>query len=87
MFFLFKNENDRPGGVIVVIQDITEHVRLDSMRKRFVADVSHELKTPIALIQGYSEGLLENVNTDEESRKFYAEVILDETNKMDKLVK
>ena len=45
------------------------------------------IKTPIALIQGYSEGLLENVNTDEESRKFYAEVILDETNKMDKLVK
>ena len=57
------------------------------MRKSFISDVSHELKTPIALIQGYSEGLLENVNTDDESRKFYAEVILDETNKMDKLVK
>ena len=57
------------------------------MRKSFISDVSHELKTPIALIQGYSEGLLENVNTDEESKKFYAEVILDETNKMDKLVK
>ena len=57
------------------------------MRKSFISDVSHELKTPIALIQGYSEGLLENVNSDEESRKFYAEVILDETNKMDKLVK
>lgn len=57
------------------------------MRKTFISDVSHELKTPIALIQGYSEGLLENVNTDEESRKFYAEVILDESNKMDRLVK
>ena len=57
------------------------------MRKQFISDVSHELKTPIALIQGYSEGLLENVNSDEESRRFYAEVILDETNKMDKLVK
>ena len=57
------------------------------MRKSFISDVSHELKTPIALIQGYSEGLLENVNTDDESRKFYAEVILDETNKMDRLVK
>ena len=57
------------------------------MRKSFISDVSHELKTPIALIQGYSEGLLENVNTDDENRKFYAEVILDETNKMDKLVK
>ena len=68
-------------------RDIEEKSKLDEMRKSFISDVSHELKTPIALIQGYSEGLLENVNTDDESRKFYAEVILDETNKMDKLVK
>lgn len=68
-------------------KDIEEKSKIDEMRKSFISDVSHELKTPISLIQGYSEGLLENVNTDEESRKFYAEVILDETNKMDKLVK
>lgn len=68
-------------------KDIEEKSKIDEMRKSFISDVSHELKTPIALIQGYSEGLLENVNTDEESRKFYAEVILDETNKMDVLVK
>lgn len=68
-------------------RDIEEKSKLDEMRKSFISDVSHELKTPIALIQGYSEGLLENVNTDEESRKFYAEVILDESNKMDRLVK
>ena len=68
-------------------KDIEEKSKLDEMRKSFISDVSHELKTPIALIQGYSEGLLENVNTDEESRKFYAKVILDETNKMDRLVK
>ena len=68
-------------------RDIEEKSKLEQMRSTFISDVSHELKTPIALIQGYSEGLLENVNTDEESRKFYAEVILDETNKMDKLVK
>lgn len=68
-------------------RDIEEKSKIDEMRKTFISDVSHELKTPIALIQGYSEGLLENVNTDEESRKFYAEVIFDETNKMDKLVK
>lgn len=66
---------------------IEEKSKIDEMRKSFISDVSHELKTPIALIQGYSEGLLENVNTDEESRRFYAEVILDETNKMDRLVK
>ena len=57
------------------------------MRKQFISDVSHELKTPIALIQGYAEGLIENVNTDEESRQFYADVILDEANKMDNMVK
>ena len=68
-------------------RDIEEKSKIDEMRKTFISDVSHELKTPIALIQGYSEGLIENVNNDEESRKFYAEVILDETNKMDKLVK
>ena len=68
-------------------KDIEEKSKIDEMRKSFISDVSHELKTPIALIQGYSEGLIENVNSDEESRKFYAEVILDEAEKMDKLVK
>ena len=68
-------------------KDVEEKSKINEMRTSFISDVSHELKTPIALIQGYSEGLLENVNTDDESRKFYAEVILDETNKMDKLVK
>ena len=68
-------------------KDIEEKSKIDEMRKQFISDVSHELKTPIALIQGYAEGLIENVNSDEESRKFYADVILDESNKMDKLVK
>ncbi len=68
-------------------KDIEEKSKIDEMRKQFISDVSHELKTPIALIQGYAEGLVENVNTDEESKKFYSEVILDEANKMDKLVK
>jgi len=68
-------------------KDIEEKSKLDEMRKQFISDVSHELKTPIALIQGYAEGLHENINSDEESRKFYTEVILDEANKMDSLVK
>ena len=68
-------------------KDIEEKSKIDDMRKQFISDVSHELKTPIALIQGYAEGLVENVNTDEESKKYYAEVILDESNKMDKLVR
>lgn len=68
-------------------RDIEEKSKIDEMRKSFISDVSHELKTPIALIEGYSEGLIENVNSSEESRKFYAEVILDEATKMDALVK
>ena len=68
-------------------RDIEQKSKIDEMRKQFISDVSHELKTPIALIQGYAEGLAENVTTDEESRKFYVEVIQDEANKMDKLVK
>ncbi|MBQ3408014.1 MAG: GHKL domain-containing protein [Clostridia bacterium] len=68
-------------------RDIKEKSKIDEMRTQFISDVSHELKTPIALIQGYAEGLIENVNDDDESRKFYAEVILDEADKMDKLVK
>lgn len=68
-------------------RDIKEKSKIDEMRTQFISDVSHELKTPIALIQGYAEGLVENVNNDEESRKYYADVILDEANKMDKLVK
>ena len=68
-------------------KDIEKKSRIDEMRKQFISDVSHELKTPIAIIQGYAEGLKENVNTDPESREFYADVILDEANKMDRLVK
>ena len=68
-------------------RDIEKKSKIDEMRKQFVSDVSHELKTPISLIQGYAEGLVENVNTDEENKNFYANVILDEANKMDKLVK
>jgi len=68
-------------------RDVEEKSKINEMRKQFISDVSHELKTPIALIQGYAEGLVENIVQDEESKQFYASVILDETNKMDKLVK
>lgn len=68
-------------------KDIERKSKIDEMRKQFISDVSHELKTPIALIQGYAEGLVENINVDDESREFYANVILDEANKMDRLVK
>lgn len=86
LFFApFKNENERPAGVIVVIQDITEHVKLDSMRKEFVADVSHELKTPITSIMGYADTLIEN-EVDKETQNKFLERISSEANRMAKLV-
>ena len=60
---------------------------LDESRQEFVSNVSHELKTPIALIQGYAEGLKDNVIEDDESKEFYCDVILDEAGKMNKLVR
>ena len=68
-------------------KDIQNKIQIDEMRKEFLSNVSHELKTPIALIQGYAEGLQDNINDDQESREFYCEVIIDEANKMNKMVK
>lgn len=67
--------------------DIENKIQIDEMRKEFLSNVSHELKTPIALIQGYAEGLLDNISEDKESRDFYCEVIVDEADKMNKMVK
>lgn len=67
--------------------DIARKQELEDMRTEFLANVSHELKTPLALIQGYAEGLQDNINDDEQSREFYCEVIIDEANKMNKMVK
>lgn len=68
-------------------KDIDKKIQIDEMRKEFISHVSHELKTPIALIQGYAEGLKDNVNEDPESRDFYCEVIVDEARKMNIMVK
>ena len=84
-FAPFKNESDRPDGVIAVIQDITEHVRLDTMQKEFVADVSHELKTPITSIMGYADTLLEG-EYDKETQDKFLNVIASEARRMARLV-
>ncbi len=69
-------------------RDIEKKEQIDEMRKEFLSNVSHELKTPLALIQGYAEGLVEGINDDDiESRNFYCEVIIDEAGKMNTMVK
>lgn len=68
-------------------RDVESKTRIDNMRKEFVANVSHELKTPIAIIQGYAEGLMEGITDDPESQRYYCEVIMDETARMNRMVK
>ena len=70
-----------------LLKDIERKEQIDEMRKDFLSNVSHELKTPIALIQGYAEGLKEGINDDVESREFYCDVIMDEASKMNIMVK
>ena len=84
-FAPFKNDSDRPDGVIAVIQDITEHVKLDNMQKEFVADVSHELKTPITSIMGYADTLLEG-EYDKDTQNKFLNVIASEARRMARLV-
>ncbi|MCI8362103.1 MAG: cell wall metabolism sensor histidine kinase WalK [Clostridia bacterium] len=85
LFASFKDEKDIPSGIMVVIQDITEHVKLDNMRKEFVADVSHELKTPITSIMGYADTLLES-EYDKDMQEKFLNVISSEARRMAKLV-
>lgn len=68
-------------------KEVEKERQIDEMRKEFISNVSHELKTPLALIQGYAEGLAVNVVQDEAEKNFYCRVIMDEANKMNNLVK
>ncbi len=82
----FKNEKDNIGGLIVVFQDITREHKLDNMRKEFVANVSHELKTPITTIKSYTETLMED-DIDKDIRGRFLTVIDSECDRMTRLVR
>lgn len=84
---LSKTLNELKDANSKLQTDIEEKIAIDDMRKEFLSHVSHELKTPIALVLGYAEGLKDNINDDEESKEFYCDVIMDEAEKMNKLVK
>lgn len=68
-------------------KDIEQKEKMEDMRNEFLGNVSHELKTPIALIQGYAEGLKEGISEDPESMEFYCDVIMDEASKMNRMVR
>ena len=95
---LGSNMNDMSGALEHTISelktannelenDIREKTEIEEMRKEFISNVTHELKTPIALIQGYAEGLAEDVNDDPQGREEYCSVIIDEADKMNRMVR
>ena len=85
VFVPFFSEKLTPMGVIMMVRNITENVKLDNLRKEFVSNVSHELKTPLTSIKGYSETIMNGDLTYEEIRRF-SKVINQEANRMDRLV-
>jgi len=86
-FAVFTDEKRKPGGIIAVLQDITQQERLENMRKEFVANVSHELRTPLTSIKSYAETLLDGALDDRESTERFLGVINSEADRMTRLVK
>lgn len=70
-----------------LLKDIQQKTEIEEMRNEFLSNVSHELKTPLSIIQGYTEGLKENILDDEESKNYYCDIIMDEAAKMNKMIK
>ena len=83
----YKNEKNEKNGVVLVIQDITEQQKLEHMRREFVANVSHELKTPITSIKSYTETLLSGALDDREISERFLNVIFSESDRMARLVR
>jgi two-component system sensor histidine kinase VicK len=83
----FKDVAGGDDGIIIILQDVTERQRIDNMQIDFVANVSHELKTPLTSIKGYTETLLESGAADVEMTKEFLAIINSETDRMNRLVK
>lgn len=83
----FRDERNDIGGIIIVFQDITEQHKLDNMRKEFVANVSHELKTPITTIKSYTETLMDSGDIDKALYEKFLSVINNECDRMARIVR
>lgn len=86
-FVIFTDEGTKAGGVIAVLQDITEQEKLEKMRREFVANVSHELRTPLTSIKSYTETLLDGILEEKETAEKFLNVIDSEADRMTRIVK
>ncbi|MFF2090828.1 two-component system histidine kinase PnpS [Paenibacillus sp. NPDC058174] len=80
------HEGNEFGGVLLVLQDVTAIRRLERIRSEFVANVSHELKTPIAAVKGFAETLLGGAVKDEETTRSFLQIIFDESDRLNRLI-
>lgn len=87
LFSPFTIESAKIGGVTVVMQDITRQQKLENERREFVANVSHELKTPITTVKSYVETLLSGALNDKKTLLHFLEVIDSESDRMTRLIK
>ncbi len=83
----FMDRNGDVEGIIILLQDVTKHQKLENMRKEFVANVSHELKTPLTTIKSYTETLLDGIIDDRDLSINFLQVVDSETERMARLVR
>lgn len=83
----FTNQTNTLAGIIILLQDVTEHEKLENMRKEFVANVSHELKTPLTTIKSYTETILDGALEDKQLTHQFLSVIDVEVDRMTRLVR
>ncbi|MFC4779388.1 two-component system histidine kinase PnpS [Paenibacillus sp. GCM10023252] len=81
-----EQEGHEFSGVLLVLQDVSAIRRLERMRSEFVANVSHELKTPIAAVKGFAETLLGGAVKDEETARSFLQIIFDESDRLNRLI-
>lgn len=86
-FSPYFNETEEIEGIVVVLQDITKQKKLDNMRKEFVANVSHEMRTPLTTIKSYTETLMFGALEDEAIAMDFLNIINTETDRMSFLVR
>ncbi|WP_213513839.1 two-component system histidine kinase PnpS [Paenibacillus montaniterrae] len=83
---IYQTHGTEFSGILLVLQDVSAIRRLERMRSEFVANVSHELKTPIAAVKGFAETLLGGAVKDEETAKAFLEIIYDESERLNRLI-